>query len=305
MKKARLVLVLLASVTTVSCTTLGGNIKGSFACRAPEGTCAPASAIDATAVQGMGATDASFEREPGGDPRMHFAGFGGGEPVRTNDRVLKIVFPAHTDGTGIYRDEAVARVVVEGGSWVRGPVIASAAPRGVAASPADPVQSAMAQTSGTPAALPAGAVAAPSGLREIAGSLTAAPVPQLDGGETLATELAAENVVAADADTPSAAALAAARAGHRIGRVGARPAAAVARPVAGPARRISASDEPTRRLNAASLAASRRVPPPVVQAEVRQRLAATSPLGGGVPMTDPIATAGPTIASREQEGTPQ
>ena len=32
------------------CASLGGNVKGSFACRAPEGTCAPTSAIDAGAT---------------------------------------------------------------------------------------------------------------------------------------------------------------------------------------------------------------------------------------------------------------
>src|SRR3546814_9828287 len=32
------------------CASLGGNVKGSFACRAPDGTCAPTSAIDAGAT---------------------------------------------------------------------------------------------------------------------------------------------------------------------------------------------------------------------------------------------------------------
>ena len=39
------------------CASLGGNVKGSFACRAPEGTCAPTSAIDAGATGIGGARD--------------------------------------------------------------------------------------------------------------------------------------------------------------------------------------------------------------------------------------------------------
>ena len=42
---------LLAPLTlTAACASLGGNVEGNFACRAPEGTCAPTSLIDAAAT---------------------------------------------------------------------------------------------------------------------------------------------------------------------------------------------------------------------------------------------------------------
>lgn len=47
---------LLAPLTlTAACASLGGNVEGNFACRAPEGTCAPTSLIDAaaTGLQGL------------------------------------------------------------------------------------------------------------------------------------------------------------------------------------------------------------------------------------------------------------
>lgn len=42
---------LLAPLTlTAACASLGGNVESNFACRAPEGTCAPTSLIDAAAT---------------------------------------------------------------------------------------------------------------------------------------------------------------------------------------------------------------------------------------------------------------
>lgn len=46
---------LLAPLTlTAACASLGGNVEGNFACRAPEGTCAPTSLIDAAATGPQG-----------------------------------------------------------------------------------------------------------------------------------------------------------------------------------------------------------------------------------------------------------
>ena len=41
-------------VATSGCAVLGGNVKGSFSCRAPEGNCAPTSVIDEAATQASG-----------------------------------------------------------------------------------------------------------------------------------------------------------------------------------------------------------------------------------------------------------
>jgi len=46
---------LLAPLTlAAACASLGGNVEGKFACRAPEGTCAPTSLIDAAATGPQG-----------------------------------------------------------------------------------------------------------------------------------------------------------------------------------------------------------------------------------------------------------
>lgn len=42
------------AVATSGCAVLGGNVKGSFSCRAPEGNCAPTSVIDDAATQASG-----------------------------------------------------------------------------------------------------------------------------------------------------------------------------------------------------------------------------------------------------------
>src|SRR3546814_3158747 len=49
--------------------SLGGNVKGSFACRAPEGTCAPTSTIDAgaTGIEKADTVDAHWTVTPTGE----------------------------------------------------------------------------------------------------------------------------------------------------------------------------------------------------------------------------------------------
>ena len=42
------------AVATSGCAVLGGNVKGSFSCRAPEGNCAPTSVIDEAATHAAG-----------------------------------------------------------------------------------------------------------------------------------------------------------------------------------------------------------------------------------------------------------
>jgi len=42
------------AVASSGCAVLGGNVKGSFSCRAPEGNCAPTSVIDEAATQTSG-----------------------------------------------------------------------------------------------------------------------------------------------------------------------------------------------------------------------------------------------------------
>lgn len=81
-------------VLTSACTSFASNVNGSFACRAPDGTCAPTSAIDAGAT-GIDRADANETHRP--LPRT-------GEAVRR----LQVVIAARRDEAG--RDHE-ARVV--------------------------------------------------------------------------------------------------------------------------------------------------------------------------------------------------
>ncbi|MDO6414413.1 hypothetical protein Q4F19_08470 [Sphingomonas sp. BIUV-7] len=307
-------LLLFAMVGLTGCTTLGGNIKGSFDCKAPGGTCAPMTSIDAQAVNSLGATTTAIDGTATDNARIFYAGVGDGVPVRTSDRVLKVVFPAHTDGTGIYRDEAVARVVVERGGWVPGPeTIAARSPKGELAASArterktatlktgSKVGDAMAEASGTPAATLTGAVGAPVGLREVAASLEAAPMPQLEYG---AAPTASSTVPVGSEGAPTAEAIAAAKAGHRIGAP--RSTAALQRASG----RRGVGSRRVLGLDRAQVGAAQHTSSPSQQQLARVAFRAPATDEGSqpaeiapVPTTDPIATVGGEPAP--SEGRPQ
>ena len=108
------VLASLALALLAGCTTLGGNVSGDFACRAPQGNCAPASVIDARAIANL----ADETDHPATAPRQH--GNVRAEPgdlSRTSERKLRIVFPAHIDAAGIFHEEAVAWAIAEPADW--------------------------------------------------------------------------------------------------------------------------------------------------------------------------------------------
>ena len=81
-------------VLASGCTSFGSNVNGSFACRAPDGTCAPTSMIDAGAT-GIDRTD--VKQAPRPSPTT-------GEAVRR----LQVVLAAYRDEAG---REHEARVV--------------------------------------------------------------------------------------------------------------------------------------------------------------------------------------------------
>jgi conjugal transfer pilus assembly protein TraV len=126
----------LLALSLSACMT-GGNIKGDFQCAAPGGTCAPMSTIDAAAISGIG----SFRSigEPGIEGQSVPRGIAGPvladgtAPARTSDRVLRVVFPAHIDADGIYREQSAAHAVVENGAWAEALGGKPANPRGVPA----------------------------------------------------------------------------------------------------------------------------------------------------------------------------
>jgi|32_taG_2_1085360.scaffolds.fasta_scaffold00077_57 conjugal transfer pilus assembly protein TraV len=75
------------------CTTLGGNVKGEFACRAPEGSCAPTSAIDEQATKALQPQGANASSTP-----------------PPNDRTLRVVLAAWRDANGREHEARVVHV---------------------------------------------------------------------------------------------------------------------------------------------------------------------------------------------------
>ena len=205
------------ALATVSCTTIGTHVKGGFACKAPQGTCAPMSTIDAQAIAGLGGSGGQTVpvSSPSADTDARFINTGDeGVPVRTGEHVLRVVFPAHTDGGGVYHEEAVAHVVSEHSGWVLRPAEVPASGSLDAAIQA----SAPSSNPGTPTPVATTANAGPTirgvplNLREAAAGLAAPADPMPDPQEQVAVDMGGP-----DSGMPTPAALAAARAGHHIG----------------------------------------------------------------------------------------
>lgn len=103
-----------------SCAMLRDNVKGSFACQAPQGSCAPSSIIDDAALQAILSEDAGL---PSGDTIDRRRAEASAKPTsksrlaaRTQmgaphgSRVLRIVFPAHVDRYGRLHEVAAVQV---------------------------------------------------------------------------------------------------------------------------------------------------------------------------------------------------
>ena len=60
------------AASIAGCATLGGNVKGDFDCRAPEGSCAPTTLIDSAAIgeagTGMASRAATSQPDPQNAP---------------------------------------------------------------------------------------------------------------------------------------------------------------------------------------------------------------------------------------------
>jgi len=112
---------LLGAGALAGCTTLGGNIKGDFACRAPDGICAPSATIDDQALALISGEDGDRLVAPAGpylEPPAEGRGFQkASAPVRTRERVLRIVFPAQIDAAGRLHEQTAVHAVVEQGNW--------------------------------------------------------------------------------------------------------------------------------------------------------------------------------------------
>lgn len=191
------------------CATLGGNVRGSFSCNAPDGICAPTSQIDDRALA-MITGEAPAAASPAGPYSAPATAPGvmrtAATPLdRSQDKVLRIVFPAYVDDHGRLHEASAIRAVVETGQWRQ--AVAAAAP--------------------------------------VAGPLAAVPGPA--GGSLAEAVDRADPPLAANADPdmPSAEAVAAARA--KVDPIAAIRADVAARVAARPARQRSrVASVPTR-----------------------------------------------------------
>ncbi|EQB10296.1 TraV family lipoprotein [Novosphingobium lindaniclasticum] len=113
--------VLLASASLSGCMSLGGNVKGHFACRAPDGICAPSGNIDDRALAMISGEEGDRMIAPAGpyvEPPAEGRGYQKvSSPVRTRERVLRIVFPAQIDASGRLHEQSAVHAVVERGEW--------------------------------------------------------------------------------------------------------------------------------------------------------------------------------------------
>ncbi len=196
MNRPALLLAIAVPALVAGCVSLGGNIKGNFVCRAPDGICAPTSKIDDQALAVMNAPaapDALPATASTASPAQHSAG------------ALKVVMPARTDRFGRWRDATVVYVEPDapgprlGGGTppaTAAPVrlslveLAAGAPelaafdqmvtsdggRTVAASPVASIRTQVERTLGTPAAAAsASASAPPPALAPVPASLPESP----------------------------------------------------------------------------------------------------------------------------------
>lgn len=96
------------------CATFGSNIAGDFACRAGSKAsatdCPPARVIDARAIADL-SDDETFA------PTAVRKAALPGDTRRTDERILRVLIPAHIDEEGLLREEAVVWIVAEPPEW--------------------------------------------------------------------------------------------------------------------------------------------------------------------------------------------
>ncbi|MFM2410499.1 MAG: hypothetical protein RL481_1327, partial [Pseudomonadota bacterium] len=96
------------------CATFGSNIAGDFACRAGSKAsptdCQPARVIDARAIADLSA-DETFVHKAVRKAALP------GDTGRTDERILRVVIPAHVDEEGLLHEEAVVWIVAEPPQW--------------------------------------------------------------------------------------------------------------------------------------------------------------------------------------------
>lgn len=138
--RSRAVMVLLSSAALSSCgVLLGDNVKGSFVCSAPGGTCAPSTLIDDQALALIGSARPAASESQGlvglsqakaravtfRSARSRSASGRSAGPARVSNsllhsdtRTLRLVFPAYVDDAGNLHEARVVHTVVDRGGWI-------------------------------------------------------------------------------------------------------------------------------------------------------------------------------------------
>ena len=124
-----------------SCATLGGNVRGSFSCAAPDGICAPSSTIDDRALALISGDAADSISVPAGHDRRPVRGradrvaatqparLAAADPGRTQEKVLRIVFQPYIDERGRLHEASAVHAVVARGDWQQQPLLQASLPR--------------------------------------------------------------------------------------------------------------------------------------------------------------------------------
>ena len=153
-RQAALAAVSLAALAVLNgCATLGGNVKGSFSCQAPDGICAPSSTIDDRALAmisgdaGDTVIPAGPYQAPAQQPRamrtamttpVPMADRSAAAASRTREKVLRVVFQPYIDDRGRLHEATAVHTVVQS-QW-QAQALADATPipdRNPAARPTD------------------------------------------------------------------------------------------------------------------------------------------------------------------------
>lgn len=271
-----------ATTMLSGCMTMGGTVKGDFACRAPDGICAPSSTIDDRALAMILGETPDTPMTPAGPytrPKQDAQGLqvaSANGATRSREKVLRIVFPSHIDGSGRLYEQTAVHAVVENGGWQ-----AAAAGSPVASTPA-----------------------------EVASSASGGPLfAAVDRASAVLADTGDAAYGMGDPDAPSAAAVAAARAriadpigdikAQVAGKLASRPARAVPR-VAPPRLQVTAAalTGDTRIASGAAAPAPLAAPAPkVVAASGPVRQIANPTLANPTP-TSPSSTPAQAAQSR-------
>lgn len=144
------------AVATGGCAVLGGNVKGSFSCRAPEGNCAPTSVIDDAATQASGKAPEATRRPSArvlpqiseGRLRVVLTAYRDADGRTHEARIVEVPLP--TSAASQFHDPAsrreVARALARAVNAARHPDSAAEPPRPIgppADLPADPTTTAL------------------------------------------------------------------------------------------------------------------------------------------------------------------